>query len=102
MIRDIETCRDYGADCDKKNWLQLLEHYNNRSMKTWKKLNLRKANEELIELLDDGHKIDLLTDWHWRIDGVVDIYPSTKTYNLFNTKEYKQYEGTLTKFVKSL
>ncbi len=25
MIRDIEECEDYGADCDKKSWMKLLE-----------------------------------------------------------------------------
>lgn len=25
MIRDIKQCKDYGWDCDKEDWLKLLE-----------------------------------------------------------------------------
>ena len=25
MIRDIEQCNNYGWDCDKKEWLELLD-----------------------------------------------------------------------------
>jgi len=26
MIRDIEECKDYGMDCDKEDWMRLLNH----------------------------------------------------------------------------
>ncbi len=48
-------------------------------MKIWKQKNLEEARLEVVELEDDGHKVIMCTDYHWKIDGM-DVWPSAKKY----------------------
>lgn len=48
-------------------------------MKLWKRNNLEKANTEIQEIEDAGHKVQMFTDWHWNIDGI-DVWPTSKKY----------------------
>lgn len=43
-------------------------------------INLREANEQAVELEDEGHTIERFTDYHWRIDGRIDVWPSSKKF----------------------
>lgn len=45
-----------------------------------KRLNLKEANEQAIELEDAGHTIERFNDYHWRIDGHIDVWPSSKKF----------------------
>lgn len=47
--------------------------------KLQKRLNLEKANEEIIEIEDEGHQVERFTDYHWRIEGI-DVWPSSRKF----------------------
>lgn len=49
-------------------------------MKEFKKRNLEQAEIQAIELEDLGHSIFRSTDYHWKLDGNIDIWPSVKKY----------------------
>jgi hypothetical protein len=49
-------------------------------MKSWKKINFKRAQAEEIEIMDLGHSIVRFTDYHWRIDDKIDVWPSTRKY----------------------
>jgi hypothetical protein len=53
---------------------------NSPQKKLWKKGNLEKAQGEIIEIEDAGHEVTRFTDVHWRIDGKIDVWPSSKKY----------------------
>lgn len=42
--------------------------------------NLKQAQDEVVELEDAGHIISMFTDYHWRIDNYIDVWPSSKKY----------------------
>lgn len=42
--------------------------------------NLQQSLDEVILLEDEGHRVDRFSDVHWRIDDLVDVWPSTKKY----------------------
>ena len=46
---------------------------------TWKRIALEKAQDEIIEIMDLGHRVTQLTDYHWKINGM-DVWPSSKTF----------------------
>lgn len=48
-------------------------------MKQWKRINLKEAIDEVIEIEDSEIRVDRLTDFHWKINGI-DVWPSTKKY----------------------
>ena len=45
----------------------------------WKKIAYREALDEIIELEDEGYKIERLDDYHWKYKDI-DIWPSSKKY----------------------
>lgn len=45
-----------------------------------RKLNLIEAENEIVEIEDCGHKVSRMTDYHWRIDEYIDIWPSSKKF----------------------
>lgn len=55
-------------------------------MKEWSRYALEKAREDVIELEDEGHDVMRYTDYHWVIDGEIDVWPSTKKYKKRNGK----------------
>lgn len=65
----------------------------------WKIRALEEANDLWVELHDEGHKLEKLTDYHWRYKGV-NIWPSSKKYQTADgtVKEYSDFK----EFVKSL
>lgn len=48
-------------------------------MKAWQRRNLKEALDDVILLEDEGHTVERLNDWHWRINGV-NVWPTTKKY----------------------
>lgn len=49
-------------------------------MKAWKLAALNQANDEAIAIEDEGHTIERFNDYHWRVDGRIDVWPSSKKY----------------------
>jgi len=45
----------------------------------WKKEALEKAEFDVIKIEDNGHTVERLTDYHWKINGI-DVWPSSKKY----------------------
>lgn len=45
----------------------------------WKVAALADARDQWYELHDDGYKIEMLTDYHWKYKDV-NIWPSSKKY----------------------
>jgi hypothetical protein len=60
-------------------------------MKQWKRLALREANDQIIAVMDAGHDVKMMTDYHWRIDGV-DVWPSSRKYMRAGWLRTKQYQ----------
>ncbi len=48
-------------------------------MAAWKKQALAEAQIQINQIEDDGHKVQMFTDYHWRIDGI-DVWPSSRKY----------------------
>lgn len=45
----------------------------------WRKINLKQAQDEVVELEDMGMDVMRCTDFHWKINGI-DCWPSTKKF----------------------
>ena len=56
--------------------------------------NLSQAENEIIEIEDAGHQVQRFTDFHWRIDDKIDVWPTSKKYmkrdGFFNVKNYNK------------
>lgn len=48
-------------------------------MKAWKIRALEEAEEQIIEIEDNGATVLRCTDHHWKINGI-DVWPSSKKY----------------------
>lgn len=51
-------------------------------MKAWQHAALAAAEVEAAALEDAGHTIIRLSDYHWRIDDKIDVWPSRKKFML--------------------
>lgn len=61
----------------------------------WKKVALEQARVDAIKIEDDGHKVQMFTDYHWRIDGI-DVWPSSKKFMVGGVvRRYKRLENIL-------
>lgn len=66
-------------------------------MKAWKVEAYKQANKEVVALEDEGHMIERLTDYHWRINGLIDVWPSSKKYQKAGrVRTYKKLKEVLT------
>lgn len=45
----------------------------------WKHLALQTARKDIYQIMDDGYEVKMLTDYHWKINGV-DVWPSALKY----------------------
>lgn len=45
----------------------------------WKRIAIEEAREDIIYFMDEGYKVEMLTDYHWKINGV-NVWPSSKKY----------------------
>jgi len=66
----------------------------------WKIAALKEARESLIDLEDDGMKLEMLTDYHWRFKNW-NIWPSSQLAMKAGVKR-KWKQGEFIKFIKSL
>ena len=68
--------------------------------KLTRKKAYEEANEEVIELEDAGHQVTRFTDWHWRIDDKIDVWPGNKKYmkldGFYQVKRYEKLKDILT------
>ena len=61
----------------------------------WKKVALEQAKVDAIEIEDDGHTVQMFTDYHWRIDGI-DVWPSSKKFMKGGVvRKYKRLQNIL-------
>lgn len=65
----------------------------------WKQLAYKKALKTHFELEEDGYKVEMLTDYHWRYKNV-NIWPGSKKYQE-QGENVKCYED-LEELVKSI
>lgn len=45
-----------------------------------KQANIEQAESDAAELEDAGHTVTRFTDFHWRVDDKIDVWPSTKKF----------------------
>ena len=57
----------------------------------WKQAAYEEAQRDVIAIEDEGHEVLRLTDWHWRIDGKVDVWPSSKKYMVLAEHRVRKY-----------
>lgn len=60
---------------------------------TWKRVAMSNSLKQIIDIEDSGHKVDRLTDYHWKINGI-DVWPSSKKY-MRADKVVREYENLI-------
>lgn len=65
-------------------------------MKAWKRAAYDQALIDIIPIEEAGHNVVRLSDWHWRIDGLIDVWPSSKKYRRGDiVRTYQKLEDVL-------
>lgn len=59
---------------------------------TWKRIALEEARKEIIDIEDAENDVLMLTDYHWRINGI-DVWPSSRKY--MKNGKVRHYENLL-------
>jgi len=68
----------------------------------WKESNLDAAFDVLDILIAHGYHIELFNnEYHWKINGVLDVWPTTRTWYYKKTGERGRYDE-LVRFVRGL
>lgn len=49
------------------------------------------AYKKAVEVVDMGYELEKFTDWHWRLNGIIDIWPSSQKYMV--GKQVKHYQN---------
>lgn len=60
-------------------------------MKISRAIAYSEAQREVIGIEDAGNRVERLTDYHWRVNGKIDWWPSGKKYQI-NKGNVRQYE----------
>lgn len=71
------------------------------SKKLRKLENLRQGEEELQILVAQDYRVEQLSEWHFRINERLNVWPSSKKWHDPNTQKNGRYE-TLAELVKSI
>jgi len=62
--------------------------------KLLRKSNLEQAEHDIATIEDEGHLVERFTAFHWRVDDLIDVWPSSKKFMVrdgnFRVRIYNQ------------
>lgn len=98
-----KICNDCLVARDKKEKLER-EAYEKKMRPIWEAKARKEANfwADMKRRLEEKYTVEYLTEYQWRINGVVDIYPTNrKWHDIKKNKrgEYRDMHGFLAKYL---
>lgn len=90
----------YNSEYGAAYWAKIRADQNGEREKDYERRNQSLATVELGELYTNGFDIDQKTEWQYRIDETLDIYPRNHRWHNLKTGERGSYRpGRLLVFV---
>lgn len=108
-FRGDDEVEDICLEClsiREKKEAEEREAYEKKMRPIWKKRAEKEASfwNEMKKKLESKYKVEYLTQYHWRINNEIDIFPTNRRFHNFKTQQrgdYKDMHGFLAKHFAS-